>query len=138
MSTRDIEGEWRSASYFLAKGPSASLQYLQRDVSVQLFALKAQALDGDCPPGQDGSLAMDPSLRIRQEAWNALSGMSREDAKRRFVDLLSEVLPEWKKWSAEHAPKPGNGEEHESEADRLVRAFKARLNSSTSTHFSRL
>ena len=66
MSTRDIEGEWRAASYFLAKGPSASLQYLQQDVRSQLFALKAQVLDGDCPPGQDGSMAMDPSLRIRQ------------------------------------------------------------------------
>ena len=66
MSARDVEGEWRAASYFLAKGPSAKLQYLQTEVRSQLFALKAQALDGDCPPGQDGSLAMDPSLRIRQ------------------------------------------------------------------------
>ena len=47
MSTRDIEGEWRAASYFLAKGPSASLQYLQQDVRPQLYALKAQVLDGD-------------------------------------------------------------------------------------------
>lgn len=73
MSTRDIEGEWRAASYFLAKGPSASVQYLQKDVKAQLFALKTQALDGDCPPGQDGSMAMDPSLRIRQVSYIPLS-----------------------------------------------------------------
>lgn len=66
MSTRDIEKEWRAASYFLAKGPSASVQYLNKDVRAQMFALKAQVLDGDCPPGQDGSMAMDPSLRTRQ------------------------------------------------------------------------
>ncbi|XP_024400904.1 acyl-CoA-binding domain-containing protein 1 isoform X4 [Physcomitrium patens] len=140
MSTRDIEGEWRAASYFLAKGPSATLQYLQKDVRSNLFALKAQALDGDCPPGQDGSMAMDPSLRIRQEAWNALKGMSREQAKRNFVDLLTEVLPEWKKWSADYASKTNSGEEHESEADKLVKAFKLRMgiSSSTSIQLSRL
>lgn len=66
MSTRDIEKEWRAVSYFLAKGPSASVQYLNKDVRAQMFALKAQVLDGDCPPGQDGSLAMDPALRTRQ------------------------------------------------------------------------
>jgi hypothetical protein len=61
--------------------------------------------------------------------------MSGEEAKRRYVDLLSEVLPEWKQWSADHAPRTSSDE---SEADRLVEAFKARLNSSTSTQFSRL
>lgn len=135
MNARDVEGEWRAASYFLAKGPSATVQYLAEDVRAQLFALKAQVLDGDCPPGQDGSMAMDPSLRIKQEAWNSLSGMSREEAKRRYVDLLSEVLPEWKTWSADHGK---GGEEHESEADRLVKAFKARLASNNSTQISRL
>lgn len=134
MSTRDIEKEWRAASYFLAKGPSASVQYLNKDVRAQMFALKAQVLDGDCPPGQDGSMAMDPSLRTRQEAWNALKGMSREEAKRKYVDLLSEVLPEWKNWSAEHA----RNEEHESESDKLVKAFKARMGFSNSTQHSRL
>jgi hypothetical protein len=73
MSTRDVEGEWRVASYFLAKGPSARLQYLPKDVRSQLFALKAQALDGDCPLGQDGSMAMDPSLRLRQVSCIPLS-----------------------------------------------------------------
>lgn len=73
MSTRDIEGEWLAASYFLAKGPSARVQYLQKDVRAQLFALKAQALDGDCPPGQDGSMALDPSLRVRQVSQNLIS-----------------------------------------------------------------
>lgn len=77
MSTRDIEGEWRAASYFLAKGPSATLQYLQKDVRSNLFALKAQALDGDCPPGQDGSMAMDPSLRIRQVCCGTPVAMSK-------------------------------------------------------------
>jgi hypothetical protein len=76
MSTRDVEGEWRVASYFLAKGPSARLQYLPKDVRSQLFALKAQALDGDCPPGQDGSMAMDPSLRLRQVSSIPLSTCS--------------------------------------------------------------
>jgi len=61
--------------------------------------------------------------------------MSGEEAKRRYVDLLSEVLPEWKKWSTDHGK---GGEEHESEADRLVKAFKARMASNNSTQFSRL
>ena len=66
MSSGDWEGEWRAASYFLAKGPSATLQFLAEGARAHLFALKTQALDGNCPPGQDGSLATDPSLRRRQ------------------------------------------------------------------------
>lgn len=66
MSSGDLEGEWRAASYFLAKGPSATLQFLAEGARAHLFALKTQALDGNCPPGQDGSLATDPSLRKRQ------------------------------------------------------------------------
>lgn len=64
--------------------------------------------------------------------------MSKEEAKRKYVDLLSDVLPEWKKWSADHAPKASGGEEYESEADRLVKAFKTRMGYSNSTQISRL
>ena len=64
-----------------------------------------------------------------------MSGMSREDAKKKFVDLLTEVLPEWTKWSADHA-RSASPSNDESESDRLVKAFKARL--LASPQFSRL
>ena len=76
---------------------------------------------------------------LAQEAWKALDGMSQEEAKKGLVELLTEVLPEWKDWCKEHAPSSLNGkEEHESETDRLLKAFRKKLTSGTSVLASRL
>lgn len=76
---------------------------------------------------------------LAQEAWKALDGMSQEEAKKGLVEFLTEVLPEWKDWCNEHAPSNLNGvEEHESEADRLLKAFREKLTSGTSLLASRL
>jgi len=99
------EEEWERAMLFLAKGPSASLQFLPQESKALLYAYKAQALDGPCPSGQDGSLAIDYALRVKQEAWKALGDMPRAQAKREFTDLLTQVLPEWKNWYNSYAAK---------------------------------
>lgn len=134
----DAEKTWRAACYFLAKGPSATLQFLGDDDRARLYAFQAQALDGPCPPGQDGALAVDPALRRKQEAWRALDEMSRDEAKKNMVDFLSHLLPEWRDWFKKHAEATLNASE-DGEAHKLLRGFKARGNSGTpGIQYSRL
>nr|ABK23990.1 unknown [Picea sitchensis] len=116
------EEEWGTAMLFLAKGPSATLQFLPEKSKALLYAYKAQALDGPCPSGQDGSLAIDHALRVKQEAWKALGDMPRAQAKREFIDLLTEVLPEWKNWYNSYAAKVQK-EENVDESAKILREF---------------
>lgn len=87
----------------------------------------------------DTSLLVTLFFFLAQEAWKAIDGMSKEEAKKGLVQLLTELLPEWRDWCKEHAPSNLNGEEeHESEADRLLKAFRIKLASGTSVFTSRL
>lgn len=121
IKTREEE-EWGKAMLFLAKGPSATLQFLPEKPKALLYAYKAQALDGPCPSGQDGSLAIDHALRVKQEAWKALGDMPRTQAKREFIDLLTQVLPEWENWYNSFAAKVQK-EESNDETSKILREF---------------
>lgn len=100
-----MEDDWRAAKFFLAKGPSATLQYLKDEPKALMFALEAQALDGSAPTTVDPPMFADPVLRRKQEAWRNLNGMPAREAKKRFVDLLTTLLPEWKEWHRTHVQK---------------------------------
>eukprot|EP01018_Ginkgo_biloba_P019699 Gb_34433 [translate_table: standard] len=124
-STHDGDEEWRAAMLFLAKGPSATLQYLKEEPRALLYAYKAQALDGPCPTGQDGSLTIDPSLRAKQEVWKALGDMSKAQAKKEYIDLLTQVLPEWKVWHNNYATSLQTKEPTD-EASKILHGFHKR------------
>lgn len=120
-----IEKEWRAAQLFMAKGPSATLQFLVDDAKAQLFAFRAQAVDGPCSYGQNGALTIDPSLRKKQEAWASLGDMPRETAKRRFVEFLTTVLPQWKEWSDTQGEALRRAQS-EGTAEDILRQFRSR------------
>lgn len=122
---QNLEDEWRAAKLFIAKGPSATLQYLKDEPKALLYALEAQALDGSIPASSDLSIAVDPVLKRKQEAWRNLNGMPRCEAKRKFVDLLTYLLPEWKEWHRRHVLN-SEGEETKDEVGRLLSDFSKR------------
>lgn len=109
------EEEWKAAKLFMAKGPSATLQFLKDEPKALLYALDAQAIEG--PLSHEQAL-LDPALSRKQEAWKALGSMSKSHAKRKFVELLSTLLPEWKTWHASHAHIS-----HIDEASHILTAF---------------
>ena len=90
------EEEWKAAKLFLAKGPSATLQFARDDVKAMLYALDAQAMDGPAPDQQEDQQQMsttpiDPAMSRRQAAWRSLGDMSKSEAKKRFLLLLSSL-----------------------------------------------
>ncbi|KAI5069800.1 hypothetical protein GOP47_0016101 [Adiantum capillus-veneris] len=114
------EEAWRAAKLFMAKGPSATLQFLKDEPKALLYALDAQAMEGPFLSHEIAAQApalLDPALVRKQEAWKALGSMSKTQAKRAFVQLLSFLLPHWKDW---HPPLI---ETHKDEASRILSAF---------------
>ena len=100
---KEMDMEWKAAKLFLAKGPSATLQFARDDVKAMLYALDAQAMDGPAPHQQEdeqqmSSTPIDPAMSRRHAAWRSLGDMTKSDAKKRFLLLLSSLLPHWKAW----------------------------------------
>ena len=44
--------------------------------------------------------AVQVEARAKWDAWNSVKGMSKEDAKHRYIDLLMQDDPEWEQHSA--------------------------------------
>ena len=56
---------------------------------LQLYGLYKQATEGDATGRRPGML--DLVGRAKWDAWAALNGTSRDDAKRRYVSLVDEL-----------------------------------------------
>uniref|UniRef100_A0A3B0N2H7 Acyl-coa-binding protein, putative n=1 Tax=Theileria annulata TaxID=5874 RepID=A0A3B0N2H7_THEAN len=53
-----------------------------------------QATVGDCNTSKPGF--MDFKGKAKWESWNSAKGMSKEEAKRSYVELLTQLEPNWK------------------------------------------
>eukprot|EP00475_Leptophrys_vorax_P008138 TRINITY_DN15222_c0_g1_i1.p1 TRINITY_DN15222_c0_g1~~TRINITY_DN15222_c0_g1_i1.p1 ORF type:complete len:171 (-),score=17.70 TRINITY_DN15222_c0_g1_i1:83-532(-) len=142
-----LDRKWKAALKFVRKGPSASLQFVADNVRAELYALEAQAIQGPCTEANALPTPMeDQPRRLRREAWIALGDLSTSEAKKQFVDLITKIIPDWEDWEglqdvpfAENA-QPGDGMEGEAEglAQKLLRAFQAKMNVSLPSVNSRL
>ena len=56
---------------------------------IQFYGLFKQANDGDCTGPRPGM--MDFTGKYKYDAWKKLEGMSKEDAQKKYVELLEEV-----------------------------------------------
>ncbi|KAF3787341.1 DNA topoisomerase 2-binding protein 1 [Nymphaea thermarum] len=90
--------EWRKAMFFLSKGPSSTLQFLDDNTKAMLFAYKSQAIDGPCTPLHLSMSPSDHSFMAMQQAWLALGDMPKEQAREEFINLLTSLLPDWRDW----------------------------------------
>lgn len=59
------------------------------DVLLKLYALYKQGTEGDAGSKRPG--AFDLVGRAKYDAWQALAGTSREDAQRRYVELVQQL-----------------------------------------------
>ncbi|KAH6799609.1 hypothetical protein C2S51_036093 [Perilla frutescens var. frutescens] len=63
------------------------------DVKLQLYGLQRVALEGPCYGSQP--MALQLSARSKWSAWQKLGNMSPEMAMEKYIDILSEAIPEW-------------------------------------------
>ena len=60
---------------------------------LDLYGLFKQATLGDCPSGQGSRSGLIANTKTR--AWLKFSGLSKNDAKIRYVDLTCAIAPGW-------------------------------------------
>ena len=81
----DLDAEFAAA----AQTASALPRDPGNDVKLRLYALYKQALTGDAQGKRPGFL--DPVGRAKYDAWTQVSGMTTDDAKRAYVELVAEL-----------------------------------------------
>jgi diazepam-binding inhibitor (GABA receptor modulating acyl-CoA-binding protein) len=65
---------------------------LTNDVKLQFYGLYKQATEGDVQGGQPWAVQIE--ARSKWDAWNSRKGMSADDAKQEYVNLLTKVVSE--------------------------------------------
>ena len=66
------------------------------DVKLSLYGLFKQAKQGDASVGageRGGVLGQVEQLKL--DSWKSCGGMSKLEAKKRYIELLGEVSPNW-------------------------------------------
>jgi diazepam-binding inhibitor (GABA receptor modulating acyl-CoA-binding protein) len=62
---------------------------LGNDAKLQFYGLYKQATEGEVQGGQPWAVQVE--ARAKWDAWNSRKGMSSEEAKKAYVDLLTKV-----------------------------------------------
>ncbi|KAF0981661.1 hypothetical protein FDP41_012318 [Naegleria fowleri] len=97
MST-ELEKKFNLAVKYVQEG-MAKDQYansnkeLTDDDRLLFYAFFKQATEGDVKGSQPYAIQF--VARAKWDAWNKVKGMSKEDAMQQYVDLLTQMAPEW-------------------------------------------
>ena len=84
--SEEIEAQFAQAkddSVKLSKAP-------ENDVKLKMYALFKQSTAGDYTNGKKPGL-MDIAGKFKYEAWKLNEGMSQDDAKQAYIDLVKEL-----------------------------------------------
>ncbi|XP_051117985.1 acyl-CoA-binding domain-containing protein 1-like [Andrographis paniculata] len=74
---------------------------LSSAMDMDLYALQQVALQGPCHGSQP--MALNLNARSKWKAWQRLGDMSREGAMEKYIETLSEAIPQWKEEVGEAA-----------------------------------
>lgn len=87
---QNVDKTFRRAVEFLANPSSKPQNAVSNDDKLRLYALFKQGEQGPCEGGRPGMF--DPVGRAKYDAWKSLGNMSREDAKRQYVEQVTRLL----------------------------------------------
>ena len=61
------------------------------DKKLDIYALFKQGSIGDVNTERPGMFSVDFKAKAKWDAWNSKKGMSQDDAKQAYIDLLTEI-----------------------------------------------
>lgn len=61
------------------------------DKKLEIYALFKQGSVGDINTDRPGMFSVDFKAKAKWDAWNTKKGMSQDDAKQAYIDLLTEI-----------------------------------------------
>lgn len=83
--TSDLDARFKKAVWLIRNGPKR--QGATTETKLKFYGLYKQATEGDVKG--DRPWAVQLEARAKYDAWAKLKGMSAEEAKQQYVDLLA-------------------------------------------------
>eukprot|EP00052_Salpingoeca_macrocollata_P000534 m.20770 g.20770 ORF g.20770 m.20770 type:complete len:103 (-) comp10616_c0_seq1:24-332(-) len=93
----DVDERFKKAVYLVRNGPALPGSSTT-DSKLNYYKLYKQATEGDVKGSQPWAVQLE--ARAKWDAWNSVKGMSPEEAKRQYVQLLDEADSSWESHEA--------------------------------------
>jgi len=87
----DIEEKFKKAVYLVRNGPPKADSTNEEKLNV--YKYYKQATEGDVTGGQPWAVQLE--ARAKWDAWNSVKGMSKEDAKKKYVEIVQSGDSDW-------------------------------------------
>jgi len=94
----EVEKQYQQAVEYAKSGPALKLSNEQK---LQMYGLFKQATIGENTTKAPSKLAF--IERSKWDAWTKLGKISKTDAQKKYIDLLSQLAPNWKNWKKPQA-----------------------------------
>jgi len=99
-STADDEDlKFRKAVWSVSKGPAVETGNERKLMYYKYFK---QASVGNVQGSQPWAVQVES--RFKWDAWNSVKGMSKEEARRKYVETFTEDNPKWEQWYEDEKP----------------------------------
>jgi len=87
----EIEARFKKAAYLIKNGPPD--KNASNDKKLKYYSYFKQATEGDVKGSQPMFIQIE--ARAKWDAWNAIKGMSKEEAMEKYIGLLAADQPDW-------------------------------------------
>eukprot|EP00475_Leptophrys_vorax_P022837 TRINITY_DN31069_c0_g1_i1.p1 TRINITY_DN31069_c0_g1~~TRINITY_DN31069_c0_g1_i1.p1 ORF type:complete len:102 (-),score=13.92 TRINITY_DN31069_c0_g1_i1:166-471(-) len=87
----ELEQKFKKAAYLIRHGPPNPKSTTEE--KLKYYSYFKQATEGDVKGSQP--LFIQFEARQKWDAWNAIKGMSAEEAMQKYIDLLAADDPNW-------------------------------------------
>ncbi|KAM1407538.1 hypothetical protein ACFX2F_002103 [Malus domestica] len=92
VESTELDKLFSAASAFVAAA-ATDRQKVSTDAQLKLYGLYKIATEGPCSVPQPSALKM--TARAKWQAWQKLGAMPPEDAMEKYIDIVTELYPNW-------------------------------------------
>eukprot|EP01102_Stenamoeba_stenopodia_P020502 TRINITY_DN800_c0_g1_i1.p1 TRINITY_DN800_c0_g1~~TRINITY_DN800_c0_g1_i1.p1 ORF type:complete len:101 (-),score=38.62 TRINITY_DN800_c0_g1_i1:86-388(-) len=87
----DLETRFKKAVYLIRNGPPK--EDASTDEKLAFYKFYKQATEGDVQGAQPWAVQFE--ARAKWDAWNSVKGMSKDEAKQKYIDLVAAGNADW-------------------------------------------
>lgn len=85
-----LDAKFKKATYLVRNGPKKDSSTEEK---LKFYSYFKQATEGDVQGTQPWAVQLE--ARAKWDAWNGLKGLSQDEAKQMYIDLVAEGDPSW-------------------------------------------
>nr|AZL94640.1 enyol-CoA hydratase [Nephromyces sp. MMRI]AZL94641.1 enyol-CoA hydratase [Nephromyces sp. MMRI]AZL94652.1 enyol-CoA hydratase [Nephromyces sp. MMRI] len=89
-----LSEDFRLASTYIRQGDKKYAINMDTTQKLQVYGLYKQATEGSCNQPRPLILSFEPGAKW--SAWNNLGDMTKEAAQAKYVELITELQPNWR------------------------------------------